>query len=494
MKRLYRVARSFVKDPTELIANSARQNRLLVGKAKWRGNAQSPVCLTIDDLANAWFDANNNGVLDPGEDWGGMLAEPNSAFDLLKKDLLKHFPEVKITFFTVMGSLSSFERSRPFTAAKPIDATIESLEFFRAIHFSSRFEIAYHGYDHGTPGEKNEDFLQEWENVSSVDQSLEKINKGARIYASVFWEKPRGGKTGAYIMNRAIEESIDIYGFTWWCRDLVSRSMRKDTNNILFEPKFFGENRIIDIPTTINGRVWYRRQINNLLRNRQVITIAEHISPFGAGVRYIRPNIFDDIPSLTRLFRYLNGKNVWHATVSEIAEYINAYTFSHIFDATKNTFQMRYAGKLKDPILTIMIDPFCLRNHNQHGYLKITLPDKSILSRQQYYYDKRLGLFLVDTPVQNGIYHVDWARNPVPKLEAKVREDGRIIYNCERLSGLIHIEMRKRPNKFFKYVNNGRETTAKYYNSNTITVFCVNSNESDRILGSSDASINKKDF
>lgn len=468
-------------EPTELIANGVRNKRLLVEKAKWKGNADSPVCLTIDDFANAWYDANGNGVLEFGEDWGGGLDKPGSAINFLKTKLLEPFPEICITFFTVMGPISSFKETCPFTLSMAIDESVESEFFFRTLYHKKNIEIAFHGYDHGTPGNEVTPFKQEWEDVESAELSLEKIEKGTRIFNKVFGERPIGGKTGAYIMSRDIEKSINMYGFKWWCRDWMNKNVKKKNIHQLYEPKFFGDNKVIDIPSTVNGRVWYRRQINNLLKDRQIITVQEHISPYGPAGQYVRPNVFFDIISLQRLFKYLQKKKVWNATISEIAEYIDAYTYTQIFDPTKDSFEISYTGKLRNPIVTITIDPYCLRLNNSQGNLEITLPDGSTLSRQQYYYDEVEGLFLVDVPVQNGVYMVSLVENPVHELKADVGQDGGISYSKERYTGLLDIKIPSPEKGFLKYSNNGREFPLKYSNQNTISVFCINSNKNDRL-------------
>lgn len=481
IKKIYRAGRSLFFDPALANINNARQRRLLIGKAQWRGNAKSPVCLTIDDFANAWFDANGNGLIDPGEDWGGGLDQPNSAVTFLQKKLLNLYPEVCITYFTVMGPISSFCAASPFTSSKAINDSSESQSFFKKIHFQKNYEIAYHGYDHGTPGDNQQPFFQEWENISS-EESLQKINRGAKIYEQVFGHKPLGGKTGAYIMNRGIEESIDTYGFNWWCRDWTHKNVANNKNNLPFEPKFFGSNKVIDLPSTINGRIWFKRQIKNLLQAGQVITIQEHISPHGAGTRHIRPNIFEDISSLQKIYKYLRGKNVWHATLNEIAEYIDARTYTQLYDATAESFQIDYSGKLTKPVITLLIDPYNLHKNLQAGYLAIRLPDGSLVAGQQYHYNASLGLYIVDLPVQNGKYLVTWEKSPVPELSAKADSSGKIQYSHLGFTGELKINLPDTTDRIFRYKNNNRETFAQHLPENKVTVNCINSSPDDQLI------------
>lgn len=485
VKRVYRSARSLVIDPAQPQIDQARKRRLLVAKAQWRDNADSPVCLMIDDFANAWHDTNKNEVMDIGEDWGAGLDKATSAFDFLNRNILIPFPEACVTLFTVMGPINSFDRASPFTFAQRIDATPQSTAFFTKIHRHKHYEIAFHGYDHGTAGNENTPHVQEWANISSVDQSFEKIRRGTQIYEQVFGEKPRGGKTGAYYMNRYIEESLSDYGFFWWCRDWTPKNLTKRGSSLLCAPKMFGAHGVIDLPSTINGRVWYRRQVENLLQDRQIISIQEHISPSGAGTRHIRPNIIEDYRSLQKIYKFLRTKNVWHATMGEIAEYIDAYYYTQIHDATKDSFKLRYTGNLDTPILTLLIDPFCLYQDNgtpRHGFLRISLPDGSILAGQQYRYDKELDYYLVTLPVQNGTYQVEWQHDPVPELLASADQQGNLKYSQHGLTGAFATAPPFATANILKYQNNHTERLVQYIDDRSISLFCTNSSPEDRLI------------
>ena len=480
--RMYSGARSLIKDPTTFFVDYARGYRLLVEKARWKGNVDSPVSLTIDDLTNAWFDKNQNGVVDIGEDWGAKFYETNSAMDFLTKNLLIPFPDIKVTFFTVTGAINPHTTSTKYTFSAPINDSPSAIDFFRSIHFNQRFEIAFHGYDHGTPGDGTKPFAQEWEHIDSVEQSLDIIKRGCHLYEKVFGEKPKGGKTGAYKMSTLIEESIDEYGFLWWCRHWTNKRLTRKANFMLYEPKFFGKNMVLDIPSTIHGGIWYKRQINNLIKDRQIITVQEHISPSRVDGGIIKPNIVDDMHELRRLFQLLKKKNVWHATVGEIAEYEHAHYFTNIYDAKKNSFMVRYHGLIEHPVITVIIDVFCLRNENRKGHLKITLPNGIVVAGQQYHYDNKQDFFLVDLPVQNGRYDVDWCTSAVPRLSAIVNEDGSIEYSHDSMCGTVSLEIPKSwSSKYHIYHSCRTAIPAKYDENGHILAFCHESKPGESI-------------
>ena len=89
---------------------------------------------------------------------------------------------------------------------------------------------------------------------------------------------------------------------------------------------------------------------------RQVIAIAEHIAPVRPDGLIQTPNIVDDMAELRRLFGYLSGKDVWHATGSEIASYVIARERSLVYDVTREGFTLRYDGRLERPGLTLRVD------------------------------------------------------------------------------------------------------------------------------------------
>jgi hypothetical protein len=324
---------------------------------KWKNNADSPVLFFIDDLANKWVDINNDGKIQSEEDWGYAGFDENGAFHFLKKEILSVNCKIKTTFFVVTGKRTDIiTNSKIKSISEPINETDKSKDFFKTLHNDERFEIAYHGTTHGVPGKVAKDFKQEWESYKSLDEALATINKGKEIYKDAIGVFPNGGKYCGYISNEFSDESIDKSGFKWWCRwytrDAVDGMKGiicgNDPNPLTaFYVKFFGKNKILDIPTTILGDLlnsvfrpgkgikgilkkilkpliilWKLKKIDFLLANNLIISIQEHISPLREDDKRQVPNIFDDKESLKTIFKYLKKKNVWYCTGSELAEWV----------------------------------------------------------------------------------------------------------------------------------------------------------------------------
>ena len=214
-----KIKKTYSTIKTNHLTSRQCSNRLIIDKAKWFNNADSPVMLMIDDLTNAWHSRNGNSSWDYGGDWGGGLLGEKSVFSFLFENLLNDFPEVKVTLFVVAGKISHYTHGYPFTFAEALNFSEESKAFFRKVNDDDRFEIAYHGYNHGTPGKRTEDFIQEWKGVHSVEEACRQTEKGMEIFKEVFDKYPSGGKYGGWEYNQCSDESVDRTGFLWWCRD-----------------------------------------------------------------------------------------------------------------------------------------------------------------------------------------------------------------------------------------------------------------------------------
>ncbi len=347
--------------------------------AKWYDDADSPIMFMVDDFCNVWVDLNGNGRVDLGEDWGWAGESPNSAFRFLKSSFLDKYPGLKITFFTPVGNRNPVIKrplGRYYSAA--INENEEARNFFRSLHLPKRFEVAYHGLNHGIPGDRTQDFCQEWRSFQSLKEAVEQTERGKKIYLDVFGAYPAGGKYCGYEHNEFSDESVNQTGFFWWCRDW-SRGQRQVADEIKFEPRYFGANKVIDIPSTIGGDLlmarkgknpvryaaklafkplWIGKQlglIDELLRRKQIVSIQEHISPARADGKKQYPNIIDDRESLISIFEFLKNKNVWYATGSEIAEYFDARENTKIIGVSQECLLVKYTGKRPNPILTLLI-------------------------------------------------------------------------------------------------------------------------------------------
>ena len=334
-------------------------SRKSISGTKWKNGADSPVLFFIDDLSNRWLDKNEDGLIQTEEDYGFLGFNPDGVISFLESEILSSNLLVKTTFFAVTGAMTPISFGlEDINHSFPMNFSKESCKFFRALHNDDRFEIAYHGTNHGLESKRSEEFIQEWDSFKSLEEALRITEKGRSIFRDTVDEFPKGGKYCGYRSNSFSDESIDTSGFTWWCRHYNRAAVNgsedaqyggSDRDPIsAFNYKVFGENGVIDIPTTIPGSSlnsvftsrrglrgalrkllkpvllrWKLRKIKYLLKNNLIISIQEHISPTRGDGRRQTPNIFDDIDSLKAIFKYLKNKNVWYCTGSELADWIN---------------------------------------------------------------------------------------------------------------------------------------------------------------------------
>lgn len=331
--------------------------------SKWYNNSNSPVIFMIDDLANTWVDTNRNGKIDLGEDWGWAKFSENSSMKFLEENILSVDDKIKVTFFVPVGKrVGMLKGGRIKTISEAINFDKETKKFFRELSENDKYELAYHGTTHGIVSEKSSDFKQEWETYKTLDEAINTVKRGIDIYEDAIGKKPRGGKYCGYTSNEFSDKSIDCNGFLWWSRfcnlqtSIVAGSEAfdkyvygNDVNNITnFDIKYFGENRVIDIPTTVNGGMnssLYNNKLSNikglvktilrpylkykrlkyidyLIDNNLIISVQEHISPARDDEKIQTPNIFTDKESLRDIFLHLKGKNIWYCTGSELASYV----------------------------------------------------------------------------------------------------------------------------------------------------------------------------
>lgn len=379
--------------------------RLCVEKSRWLHDAQSPVMLMIDDLTNAWHNHSGAGVWQAGGDWGGGHDRPGSALRMLQDGLLRAYPEVRTTFFTVGGPISAYTHHEPFSYAAPLDANEASIQFFRMVAADPRFELAYHGYNHGTPGDRTERFVQEWRGFESCDAAVAQTKRGLDIFLRALGSRPVGGKYGGWDYNGVAEAAVDASGFLWWCRDWMPRDVTDRVSDAYYEPQFFGPNFVVALPSTLHGHFWDTRQVDLLLARRQVISIEEHIAPVRPDRQVQTPNIADDMDQLRRLYGYLRGKNVWHATGTEIASYVIARERSVISDVTRDGFSITYNGRVDRPLLTLRVDCAAICTQEQ-PLIDVVDPDGVVADATAFRFDRGRHRHLVTLPVRQGRYQV----------------------------------------------------------------------------------------
>jgi len=378
------------------------QKRLSVYNAKWKGDANSPVMLMIDDLTNAWMKVSQGENFETRGDWGGLYDSPQSIFSFLEENLFNFFPEIKTTFFAVMGAISQYTFHEFFTFAGAVNENMNSLRFFNKVFSDPRFEIAYHGLHHGKPGKTTKDFVQEWKSFHSLDEAIQIIRKGQEIYKSAFGVMPHGGKYCGWEYNSFSDPSVDEAGFRWWCRDWMPKDISGNVVKEYYEPQYFGKSKVIALPSTIHGRNWTKKQIDRLCEDRQIISIEEHMGAIRPDGLIQTPNAYDDIARLRTLFKYLRQKKVWYAKGSEIADYIDAYINTFVTDIGENSFRIDYAGRKQDNEITLVIQMVgAWQGHKEN--LMLVCPDGSLIGGHK---GDNIGTMVFTLPAQSGIFYL----------------------------------------------------------------------------------------
>jgi hypothetical protein len=378
---------------------------LVIEKCKWYQNKISPVMFMIDDLANTWVDMDGDGLPGPGEDWGAMGMQPGSAVYYLLNEILSHYPQVKTTFFVAVGTRVGIVKDSTIPVySNPMDNDPFMKDFFTTLQVDSRFELAYHGTHHGVPGCTADAFIQEWCSYKTLDEALGTIRQGKEIFFNAVGEYPTGGKYCGYHKNAFSDESIDLSGFSWWCRNsavVYSKHKHKSSHkgyDLLPDISYFGAKSIVNIPATVRGSLfneaWYpsgsnplkrriktliksyyihkgRVALNKLIKQGQVVSISEHIAPSRNDGRIQMPNIYTDKKSLLTIFGHLSALPVWYCTGNELAEYVRARDFSEIVAVDHETFKVL----IKDP----RIEGSTVSIKISGGYHHVVQPDGSMV-------------------------------------------------------------------------------------------------------------------
>jgi hypothetical protein len=317
---------------------------------------------------------------------------------------------VRTTFFVVAGPISAYTQHEPFSFAAPLDATEESRRFFAGLNADRRFELAYHGYNHGTPGKRTEEFVQEWRGFSTPEKAAAQTHLGLEIFQRAVGSIPRGGKYGGWDYNEFADDIVGSVGFSWWCRDWMPRDVTGGVSDDYYDPQTFGrEGQVVALPSTVHGHFWDTRQVDLLLVKRQIISIEEHIAAIRPDGRIQTPNIIDDIDELRRLYRLLRSKNVWHANCSDIASYVEARDRSLVYDVTREGFSIRYDGPQERPALTLSIDCSAICTPDKPRIV-VSAPDGRALAPNSYRMDVDRFRHLVTIPVMSGRFHVQPTR------------------------------------------------------------------------------------
>ena len=315
--------------------------------AKWKDDAVSPVIFMVDDIANIAIKQSDSKELQIGEDWGHYGRDKNSMWDFLSKNLLDKFPKIKTTFFLVTDKRAPMALGEEYTYNKSIVEDKKFIEFLNYLHQHKNVELAYHGTTHGKAAVKHEEFLQEWETFSSLDEALKEIARGKELFKEAVGSYPTGGKYCGYEEGDFGPDSIAKSGFKWWAYHWDGIVWDKNVDETKYNYDLEFNQGVVDIPTTVDAATLslrnykqlftrkylkslylylveqktIERHIESLYQNRQVISIQEHSSPYRTDRVIQYPNIVSDIDNLNYIFTLLSKKDVWYATCNEVADY-----------------------------------------------------------------------------------------------------------------------------------------------------------------------------
>jgi len=315
--------------------------------AKWKDNAQAPVVFMIDDIANVLMKKSPSSELKIGEDWGHATRDKNSMWHFLSKNLLNNFPEIKTTFFLVTDARVAMRLDETYTYAEAMDKDETFMEFLNYLDNQPNIELSYHGTSHGKAGVTYDDFLQEWETFSSLEETVSQTNTGRELFNKVLGHYPSGGKYCGYASGEFGDESIAQTGFKWWSYNYDYLKWDKNDQNPAYTFDLEFKQGVVNIPTTVDASTlslkimnkWFKRKylkslylcfvddksieshLESLYERQEVISIYEHSSPYRTDKVIQYPNIVSDIDNLNYIFFSLSKKDVWYVTCNELADY-----------------------------------------------------------------------------------------------------------------------------------------------------------------------------
>jgi hypothetical protein len=334
----------------------------MIDKAKWFLDKICPIILGIDDITNSIC---HSRFLREQCDCGYLGLNNNGIYDYFMNYLLKKYPEIRATYFLVMGPSSAY-----LDGAKT-DTIYKNDGFLRLLQtiLDRSDEIAYHGHNHGYSNATLMDrkWCREFEQYSPSEY-FNIIKNDLDLFKKTFGYQILGGRTPCYSFREDLIEGLIDLKFRWWSFDFEPFK-----NNISLK---YGDDKIIAMPSNISGDAFvYGRnaikskikhllnivKIEKMMKSGYVISIAEHFMNARPDGKRQTPNVYDDINSLDFIFGYLRNKDVWYATFSECANYYESYNNTDILDMGDGVFEIKYKGNWK-MFLTFISDHRYLQN------------------------------------------------------------------------------------------------------------------------------------
>lgn len=347
-------------------------NQFQLEKCRYFNNHQTSATLMLDDLALTALD--DDGSIKPWSDWGFRLNSEGSMFRYLEDNLLKKYPEVKGTFFYPISKHGAMNHTAGYRLH--FCDINESFKCF-AREIMPRFEIAFHGTNHGRYKDENNPSMSNWDqefeyttmdHIPALARQIKRVEESLGI-------RMHGGKYPGYRMNCQSPGIVESLGFKWWC----SMDIMMNKRHILNEHTYFGENeKVLEFPTNLSGCVFNNRlkigssfhsplpgirrefrflrfenYIRYLYEKGLIISIQEHHFCLRTDGKRQTPNAFDDINSLDRIFGFLRGADIWYATCSEIAHYLESYDHTNVEKQADGNVTLKYNGRWDEPLITM---------------------------------------------------------------------------------------------------------------------------------------------
>jgi len=349
-------------------------------KSRYFNHHKATVTLMLDDFSLTATTI--HGEIQPCNDWGIGLDGQYSLYQYLTTNLLAKYPEIKGSIFYPLhqhgvqhqkaGYQVSFARNYSNLAA-----------FIQRV--SPQFEFAFHGLVHGryinseNPVIKG-NFQHEFEYLTL--QAAETIKQDITDMEQVLGTRFFGGKYPGYIASKHAPQIIEALGFKWWMSSAIMMNHQHKGN---CHGYFGSNNNIVDLPTNISGDCFnpnvdlggatllrllknkldtfnLERYIHFLYEQQFIISIQEHYMGLRTDGRRQRPNIYDDISSLDKFFGLLRGLDLWFATCTQIAHYVESYDNTEILQLGDGTYRITYQGTWETMFLTVCAPTKTLRN------------------------------------------------------------------------------------------------------------------------------------
>ncbi|MBU0985235.1 MAG: hypothetical protein KKA42_15275 [candidate division Zixibacteria bacterium] len=318
----------------------------------------------IDDLSLTALSL--DGRTGPWGDWGYLLDGPGSLYAYINDNLLKRFPEIKGTFFYPLSrhGCQNTHAGYDVTYGKRDQSFKTFVERIAPV-----FELAFHGTTHGRFRDPTNPSFGNWQQEFEylTEDDIPALAKQIREAEESLEVRLQGGKYPGCVSSAVSAHIVELLGFKWWSgsADMINRRHARNAHH------YFGTGeRVLNVPINIGGDVFndvlhqtpglfgglrpLRRKLGKLRSEMYLqylyekglpITVQEHHSCMRTDGKRQTPNLFDDIDSVSRIFSILRGADIWYATCTELAQYLESYDNSRIDIQADGQAVITYAGR-----------------------------------------------------------------------------------------------------------------------------------------------------